>query len=135
MSESHSSSEPGTSPPTTRRVATDRRPSPTSPSVTRHAEISASLTETIHEKLDPSPLPPKIQSLLDELGPYLTAGLGYSEIAERLQPHRSTDWVATRVGEIRRAIAANVLEGDELPAELRADLEDFAAGRTPRSRR
>jgi hypothetical protein len=50
------------------------------------------------------------------------SGLTVQEIGHRLKPPRSEDWVASRVAETRRTLAANVLEvaGDELPAELRA---------------
>lgn len=70
---------------------------------------------------------------LEELGPYLTAGLGYKEIGERLQPPRSEDYVATNVAKIRQAIAENVLANaaDDLAPEMRARLEAFAAGRMP----
>ena len=85
------------------------------------------MTEAIHESIDPTALPPRIQSLLDELGPFLTLGLGHREIAERLQPPRSEDWVAARVAEIRRAWARQVLEaaGDELGEDMRARLERY----------
>jgi hypothetical protein len=51
------------------------------------------------------------------------SGLTVQEIGHRLKPPRSEDWVASRVAETRRTLAANVLEvaGDELPAELRTE--------------
>jgi ParB-like chromosome segregation protein Spo0J len=89
------------------------------------ATAGISMTETILELADPSRLPPTIQTLGEQLGPFLTAGLNYRQIAEELG--RSEDWVADRVHLLRSALAANALEvaGDELDVELRARLEAF----------
>jgi hypothetical protein len=85
------------------------------------------MRESIHEAIDPTALPPRIQNLLDEPRPFLTLGLGYREIAERLQPPRSDDWVSARVAEIRRAWARQLLEaGDDRDDALRARLERYA---------
>lgn len=86
--------------------------------------MPASMTEAIHESIDPTALPPKIQSLLEELGYFLQLGLAPREIGERLEPRRSEDWVSGRVAEIRRAWAEQVLEvaGDKLDAEQRSRL-------------
>jgi hypothetical protein len=67
----------------------------------------------ILEVLDPSNLPRRIQTTLQEIGPFLADGLTYKEIGE-LTGH-SEDWVASRVTQIRDAILA---EGRKYFAQL-----------------
>jgi hypothetical protein len=68
-----------------------------------------------------------VQTSLTEIGPFLWTGFTLGEIGRQLDPPRGEDWVSTRIAEARRAIAEQVLvaAGDELPAELRARLEQY----------
>lgn len=76
--------------------------------------------------IDPRKLLPRTTTLLEALGPFLTDGLSYKEVAEKMD--RSEEWVASRVRLLREDLAEHVLSeaGDELPAALRARLEHFA---------
>lgn len=58
---------------------------------------------------------------------HLWRGFTLKEIAQRLDPPRSEDWVSSRLAEVRHAIAEQVLEtaGDELDAEVRRALERY----------
>lgn len=78
--------------------------------------------------LDPTALPPPVQKAMSEIGPFLWRGFTLKEIARRLDPARSEDWVSNRLAVTRSAIAEQVREaaGDELDPELRARLEAYA---------
>jgi hypothetical protein len=89
------------------------------------------MTQAILERMDPSALPARVKATMPEIGPFLWSGYTLAEIASRLDPPRSEDWVSNRLGEARRAIAEQVLEaaGDELDEELRQRLEHYAGAR------
>jgi DNA-binding transcriptional MerR regulator len=90
-------------------------------------EMPVAMTAEILRWWAPEALPPRVRRTLDLIGTHLSSGLTLTEIGEQLEQRRSGDWVATRLGEVRAAIAAQVLEvaGDELPAELRARLKQY----------
>jgi hypothetical protein len=90
--------------------------------------MPASMTTELLHWLDPGALPPKEKKAMSEIGPFLWRGFTLKEIGTRLDPPRSGDYVGNRIAEVRQAIAQHVLDvaGDELPAELRARLEQYA---------
>ncbi len=118
-----------------RRAAPSARPEPArrdmtvtpaaSPRSTTRDETRASITGAVLERLDPTLLDTSTTSLLEQLGPYLALGLNHAEIGRRLRPPRTDEWVGARVREIRKALAANVLEnaGDDLDPDVRVRLE------------
>jgi hypothetical protein len=75
--------------------------------------------------INPETLPKRTGILLEELGPYLTLGLTYVEIARKLD--RSEDWVSSRVRTLREDLARNALAegGDDMRSELRARLAEY----------
>ncbi|HLE99653.1 MAG TPA: hypothetical protein VI540_07115 [Gaiellaceae bacterium] len=75
--------------------------------------------------INPQSLPKRTQILLEELGPYLTLGLTYVEIARELG--RSEDWVSSHVRTLREDLTRNALAeaGDDMRAALRARLVHY----------
>jgi len=62
------------------------------------------------DKLDPAALPPEVQQMLAELGPFLANGWTFTEIGQRIG--RSDDWVSQKVAEVRQAIAEQTRIGN-----------------------
>jgi hypothetical protein len=77
--------------------------------------------------INPAALPMETVTLLEELGPFLTLGLTYVEIARKLE--RSEDWVSSRVRMLREDLARNALDeaGDDMRSELRARLAEYVS--------
>lgn len=82
------------------------------------------MTEMI-EWIEASQLPPRTLILLEEFGPYLTAGLTLGEIGRKTG--RSEDWVSSRIATLREDLARHVLAqgGDDLRPAFRERLERY----------
>ncbi|WP_114797288.1 hypothetical protein [Gaiella occulta] len=90
--------------------------------------------------IDPTRLPAEVTEILEQIGPYLAAGLSSREIGQRFG--RSDDWASTRIAKVRRALLDEaVRSGREMEAgllerieELRGEIARGAAGATTRKR-
>lgn len=104
-------------------------PLPSSPeaSTTSSSPSSEPSVTEILAWINPATLPPSTVTLLNELGPYLTRGLTYVEIARKLD--HSEDWVSSRVRTLREDLARNALDeaGDDMRSELRARLAEYVS--------
>jgi hypothetical protein len=103
--------------------------SPIAEASTRHSETRVSMTEIL-DWIDPTALPPGVQTALTEIGPLLVNGLTYREIANRLTPARSEDYVAAKVKLIRQALGEEALRRSD---GMRADLRDRIRALSPTS--
>jgi hypothetical protein len=84
------------------------------------AAKSASVTEAL-SFVDPRRLPRSVHREMQELGPYLTAGLTFKEIGRLLGT--DDEAVSVRVAELREALTEHVLRQRGVPQRLRARLE------------
>jgi len=98
-----------------------RNESSTADGSSRAPATPGSMTRIL-EFIDPTLLPPRAQSILRVLGPFLADGLNQQEIATRCG--RSTDWVKARLHELRMALVeAALVRADEMERDLREHLE------------
>jgi predicted MarR family transcription regulator len=94
----------------------------------RPSATPVSMTEILNW-IDPTALPRKVRTALQEIGPFLARGLTYREIGTEVG--RSEDWVAARVAEIREALVAEALKrADSMRDDVRERIEALSRSST-----